>query len=134
AERIFEAREPAYEVLTHEFLSTLCVNLAVPADEPMLRFRLGGEDTTLTQDEIGVACGFYTGEDLSQDWYRALVTDMSLLDMSFIWGVLVGDGSGWTASVSKATSFRCKAYRYLHRVLSESISGRTESMGDVLSS
>ncbi|CAN0843545.1 hypothetical protein LINGRAHAP2_LOCUS3899 [Linum grandiflorum] len=100
----------------------------------MLRFRLGGEDVTLTQDQIGLACGFYTHEDLSQGWYQSLVTDMSLRDMSPILGHLVDDESGWTAGVSKATNFWCKAYHYLHRVLTESISGRTESMGAVLNS
>ncbi|CAN0847742.1 hypothetical protein LINGRAHAP2_LOCUS5140, partial [Linum grandiflorum] len=87
------------------------------------------EDATLTQDQIGLACGFYTRGDLSQDWYRSLVTDMSP-----IWRVLVDDDSGWTDGVSKATSFWCKAYRYLHRVFTESISERTECMGDVFNS
>ncbi|CAN0858638.1 hypothetical protein LINGRAHAP2_LOCUS7375 [Linum grandiflorum] len=59
---------------------------------------------------------------------------MSLPDMSNIWAALVDDESCWTAGISKATSFRCKAFQYLHRAFTESISGWTESMGAVIKS
>ncbi|CAN0847735.1 hypothetical protein LINGRAHAP2_LOCUS5137, partial [Linum grandiflorum] len=46
---------------------------------------------------------------------------------------LVDSKTFWTAGTSKATSLRAKAYRYLHRDLTESISRRSESMGSVIS-
>src|SRR5262249_62097302 len=95
--------------------------------------RLGGTHFSYLISQFGVACGFYSDDEIeTQEYAASLMAIPEDIDPHAIWTSLTVDASPYEPTMSKSTHLRSPALRYLHYFIVYSVSGWRESTGVVM--
>ncbi|KAF5768592.1 hypothetical protein HanXRQr2_Chr14g0638171 [Helianthus annuus] len=115
---------------TMEFYSTFTFNSRCdPFDNDGVAFRCGGTKYSISMAQFGAIVGLYTEEDLGSEENTEGVRDLDENERQAAWAQ-IGEGH-YNPSSTKSTKLRDPLYRYIHRVLSYSLSQRHDSGGVV---
>ncbi|KAJ0880663.1 hypothetical protein HanRHA438_Chr10g0465771 [Helianthus annuus] len=115
---------------TMEFYSTFVFNSRCdPFDNEGVEFRCGGTKYLISMAQFGSMVGLYAEEDAGNEENTGGLRELSENERQAAWAQ-IGDGQ-YNPSSTKSTRLRDPLYRYIHRVLSYSLSQRHDSSGVV---
>lgn len=122
--RFFDILEPSYDELVYEFWSTFHFWPHRDLVEPSIYFRLGGQHINCSLTEFAVWLGIYTEEEVKSPIFTHALTQCpsNIQDYWFMHST-----SGVWCKNNNSTTFRDPRYRYIHRVLANTIRGRTSN-------
>ncbi|XP_076948181.1 uncharacterized protein LOC143620357 [Bidens hawaiensis] len=141
--RVLGQRGEAITELTKEFLVSFQIKTKKPDmwDEDAIEFRCGGEWRTTSFTQLGINLGIYTEEETNQEIsFKAGITfadengddiDEAGNTRLEAWEQLSYGTDNYNASVSKSTALRYPLMRYIHRLLSHSVTARGQREGVV---
>jgi hypothetical protein len=133
-ERLFSMVQPAHREITVEMYSTFRYTPLVEGapeptqqqiDEgqvqPEIRFMLFGQEYRMSLRSFAIHSGLYTEEETHQPVYTEAI-HQTPIDELVAWWPAIGDGP--FTSESRSSDIRDPLYRYLHRLIATSITGR----------
>ncbi|KAJ0927367.1 hypothetical protein HanRHA438_Chr04g0182051 [Helianthus annuus] len=113
-----------------EFYSTFAFkSRADPFDNDGVEFRSGGTVDSISIAQFGAIVGLYTEEDAGDEENTGGLREIPENRRQSAWAQ-IGDGN-YNPSRTKSTQLRDPLYRYIHRVLTYSLSQRHDSSGVV---
>ena len=129
-----QINEPPFKELLLEFLATFSFNKSSTIfDLPnTVQFRLGDNRFQLSLTEFSIHCGFYNIEFTSSPEYQQCLTDIGDAIPGMVWNNFrAPDTPDYDPRMTKGSAITDPAIRYLHRLITSTISGRRESTGVV---
>lgn len=114
--------ELVYDELVCEFLATF------ESHDDFVTFRLGGIDKMLSMKDLGVSFGIWIKEEIHNSPIYASIFWEFDEDFQIYWSHVALKPSPYS-SIRGHASGLCPSLRYLHYILSHSITGQRESFG-----
>ncbi|KAJ0540274.1 hypothetical protein HanHA300_Chr08g0296381 [Helianthus annuus] len=115
---------------TMEFYSTFTfTSRCDPFDNEGVAFRCGGTNYSISMAQFGAIVGLYAEEESGNEENTGGLRDLDENDRQAAWAQ-IGEGI-YNPSSTKSTKLRDPLYRYIHRLLTYSLSQRHDSSGVV---
>ena len=129
-----QINEPSFRDLLLEFLATFSFEKhSVTFDKPnTIQFRIGDHHFQLSLTKFSVHYGFYTLDFTTILEYYQCLYDLGNTIPRVVWNDFCApDAPAYDARMTKGSTIRDPALRYLHHLVTATISGRRESTGVV---